>query len=188
MNIVVLRPLSFQMSNSAGEKSTLNNNESNNSNEGSEGNSTNEMATPFLADCSLTALKAPRETFSQRAGSPYSRNQGLPSKRTTSSSSSSSASSSISSSSSLLSSTSAVTESPSLPSPTVEDSTPPTSVEKAGGSVCLVVDDNQVNRDIVSRHLFHFKITHDLAASGQEAVELAKLHRYQFILMDISMP
>ena len=54
--------------------------------------------------------------------------------------------------------------------------------------MCLVVDDNQVNRDIVSRHLFHFKITHDLAASGQEAVELAKLHRYQFILMDISMP
>lgn len=52
----------------------------------------------------------------------------------------------------------------------------------------LVVEDNQINQLVVQEMLTKagHKIT--IANDGQEGVELAALHRYDIILMDVSMP
>ena len=52
----------------------------------------------------------------------------------------------------------------------------------------LIVDDNEDNRDVLSRRLQRkgFEVT--CAAGGQQAVELASSDRPDLILMDMNMP
>lgn len=54
--------------------------------------------------------------------------------------------------------------------------------------IILVVDDNEINREVAFEllSLYNFKI--DMAASGKEAIEKTKNNRYDLILMDIYMP
>lgn len=52
----------------------------------------------------------------------------------------------------------------------------------------LVVDDNQINRQLCKLQLEKFGLHVDAAESGAHAVELATLNPYQLILMDIQMP
>lgn len=70
---------------------------------------------------------------------------------------------------------------------------PLTNEPKAAGSdtkslKLLVVEDNDVNRLVVTRQLKHFGINPDIAVNGQEAVEKAEKNHYQIILMDCQMP
>jgi CheY-like chemotaxis protein len=52
----------------------------------------------------------------------------------------------------------------------------------------LVVDDNTTNLAFVKAMLSHQELEVDSAASGEEAIRLAKSNRYQLILMDIQLP
>ena len=52
----------------------------------------------------------------------------------------------------------------------------------------LVVDDNQVNRLVVSSLLAPFGAISVQANSGEEAIELASLQEFDLVLMDIAMP
>ncbi|KAJ3278944.1 hypothetical protein HDU76_009686, partial [Blyttiomyces sp. JEL0837] len=52
----------------------------------------------------------------------------------------------------------------------------------------LVVDDNDINRKILIKHLSRHGFTMDEAVNGSEAVKLAKVNEYGMILMDIEMP
>ncbi len=53
----------------------------------------------------------------------------------------------------------------------------------------LVVEDNHVNQVLIKRQLSKLGYQHDLATSGEEALELlAKPHAYELILMDCQMP
>ncbi|QMV44112.1 response regulator [Cohnella cholangitidis] len=52
----------------------------------------------------------------------------------------------------------------------------------------LLVEDNELNRDMLSRRLIRkgFKVI--VAEDGQQGVELATVHRPDLILMDMSLP
>ena len=52
----------------------------------------------------------------------------------------------------------------------------------------LVVDDNKTNLAFVKAMLSQQQFEVDTAASGAEAIQLAKSSRYQLILMDIQLP
>lgn len=52
----------------------------------------------------------------------------------------------------------------------------------------LVVDDNTVNQKIAGLHVTKAGFTFDLAANGQEAVDMFKKNQYALILMDCMMP
>ncbi len=52
----------------------------------------------------------------------------------------------------------------------------------------LVVDDNEVNRDLMGMYLNKLKLKFDFAINGAEAVELVKHKKYNMILMDYHMP
>jgi PAS domain S-box-containing protein len=52
----------------------------------------------------------------------------------------------------------------------------------------LVVDDHQPNRFVILKMLHRLGYLVDCAEDGFEAVELTRLHSYDFILMDIQMP
>ena len=52
----------------------------------------------------------------------------------------------------------------------------------------LIVDDQEDNRIVFSAIFIHYGYNVLLAANGQEAVEQAKLHRPDLILMDLHMP
>ncbi len=52
----------------------------------------------------------------------------------------------------------------------------------------LLVDDMEVNRLIFKKLVAPWKLTVDLAASGDEAIQAAKLHKYQMIILDQMMP
>lgn len=52
----------------------------------------------------------------------------------------------------------------------------------------LVVDDNQINRQLCKLQIEKFGLHVDAVDSGARAIELAKLNPYQLILMDIQMP
>lgn len=58
---------------------------------------------------------------------------------------------------------------------------------KAGLSL-LVVDDNDINRDLLLAMLTRLGHTADTAAGGQDAIDMALTTTYDAILMDISMP
>ena len=52
----------------------------------------------------------------------------------------------------------------------------------------LVVEDNEENRDMISRRLLRRGYTVIRAADGQEAVEMAARETPDLILMDVSLP
>ncbi|KAI8833194.1 CheY-like superfamily, partial [Chytridium lagenaria] len=52
----------------------------------------------------------------------------------------------------------------------------------------LIVDDNQLVRDISSRLLQRLNCNFDVAVDGMNALEKAFNNRYDLILMDIQMP
>ncbi|HSH05498.1 MAG TPA: adenylate/guanylate cyclase domain-containing protein [Anaerolineae bacterium] len=52
----------------------------------------------------------------------------------------------------------------------------------------LIVDDNQFNRHILSRHLLKMGYTYDMAANGQEALEQLAERPFDVVLLDIMMP
>lgn len=56
------------------------------------------------------------------------------------------------------------------------------------GARVLLVDDMEVNRLIFKKLVAPWKLTVDLAASGDEAIQAAKLHTYQMIILDQMMP
>ena len=52
----------------------------------------------------------------------------------------------------------------------------------------LVVDDDEMNRDMLSRRLLRKGYDVVLAVNGEEAIERAVAERPQLILMDLSLP
>lgn len=56
------------------------------------------------------------------------------------------------------------------------------------GARVLLVDDMEVNRLIFKKLVAPWKLTVDLAASGDEAIQAAKLHKYQMVILDQMMP
>lgn len=56
------------------------------------------------------------------------------------------------------------------------------------GARVLLVDDMEVNRVIFKKLVTPWKLTVDLAASGEEAIQAARLHEYQMIILDQMMP
>jgi adenylate cyclase len=63
----------------------------------------------------------------------------------------------------------------------------PSSVVEAGGNV-LVVDDNEVNRDVLSRRLHRQGHRVAMAAGGREALELLRAQPFDIVLLDLMMP
>lgn len=70
---------------------------------------------------------------------------------------------------------------PALPSPATKTDSP-------APLTLLVVDDNEINRDLLKAMLQRLGHTVSLAPGGQEAVDLAAQQAFDAILMDISMP
>ena len=56
------------------------------------------------------------------------------------------------------------------------------------GARVLLVDDMEVNRLIFKKLVAPWKLTVDLAASGDEAIQAAKIHSYQVVILDQMMP
>jgi len=52
----------------------------------------------------------------------------------------------------------------------------------------LLVEDNEMNRDMLSRRLIRKEFDVDFALDGQQAVEMAAATRPDLILMDLSLP
>jgi CheY-like chemotaxis protein/HPt (histidine-containing phosphotransfer) domain-containing protein len=75
-----------------------------------------------------------------------------------------------------------------VPAPAPAPAPAPDSADEAAALRILVAEDNDVNQDIAQRMLTSWGHTVDLAADGLEAVEAAKLVRYDVILMDVHMP
>ena len=55
-------------------------------------------------------------------------------------------------------------------------------------ALVLVVDDNEMNRDMLSRRLVRNGFTVAIAVDGQQGVEMATSERPDVILMDMSLP
>src|SRR5438477_5790638 len=58
----------------------------------------------------------------------------------------------------------------------------------AGTGTLLVVDDNELNRDMLSRRLRSRGYAVVTAEDGQQALDLVKAQRFDLILLDIMMP
>jgi adenylate cyclase len=56
------------------------------------------------------------------------------------------------------------------------------------GGVILIVDDNEGNRDVLSRRLLRDGSEVMLAESGQQALRMARRYEFDLILLDIMMP
>ena len=56
------------------------------------------------------------------------------------------------------------------------------------GRHLLIVDDNEINRRLFAAILQSAGMTWDAAGSGQAAVDMAAVNRYDLILMDLRMP
>lgn len=52
----------------------------------------------------------------------------------------------------------------------------------------LIVDDNDMNRDLLARHLQRLKHTSEQAVDGVQALELMRSRPYDVILLDLMMP
>ena len=52
----------------------------------------------------------------------------------------------------------------------------------------LLVEDNEMNRDMLSRRLKRRGFEVDLAVDGQQGIEMAQAGDYDLILMDMSLP
>jgi CheY-like chemotaxis protein len=60
-------------------------------------------------------------------------------------------------------------------------------MEKSNVSV-LVVDDNKINRDLLSRRLVNEEYIVHVASSGMDALKLLEVEKFDIILLDIRMP
>ena len=60
-------------------------------------------------------------------------------------------------------------------------------MELAQGSL-LVVDDNELNRDMLARRLARRGYTVAVAADGQQALQMLEAQQFDLILLDIMMP
>lgn len=58
---------------------------------------------------------------------------------------------------------------------------------QAQGTI-LVVDDNEMNRDLLSRHLKKQGYSAELAENGRKAFEIMKTRRFDLVLLDMMMP
>jgi CheY-like chemotaxis protein len=52
----------------------------------------------------------------------------------------------------------------------------------------LLVEDNEMNRDMLSRRLLRKGFEVEMAVDGAQGVEMAKVKPYDLILMDMSLP
>jgi PAS domain S-box-containing protein len=57
-----------------------------------------------------------------------------------------------------------------------------------GSIKLLVVEDNEINRLIINKHIKDWGFEHEEACNGVEAVEMITLNEYDVVLMDIEMP
>jgi len=57
-----------------------------------------------------------------------------------------------------------------------------------GRGYLLVVDDNEINRDILSRHLERQGHTVAVAENGRQALEMVSTHPFDLVLLDVMMP
>jgi len=55
-------------------------------------------------------------------------------------------------------------------------------------STLLLVEDNELNRDMLSRRLEKMNYDVLMAVNGQEGVEMARMYAPDLVLMDINMP
>jgi len=69
--------------------------------------------------------------------------------------------------------------------PLVEDGADSVSVERG---YLLVVDDNEMNRDTLSRHLERQGHTVAVAENGRQALGMVETHRFDLVLLDVMMP
>jgi CheY-like chemotaxis protein len=52
----------------------------------------------------------------------------------------------------------------------------------------LLVEDNEMNRDMLSRRLTRRGFTVEIATDGERGVEMARAGAYDLVLMDMSLP
>jgi two-component system, sensor histidine kinase and response regulator len=78
------------------------------------------------------------------------------------------------------------------PSPAPEPAERKTAAERTGGVTLglhvLVVDDNEINREVAVAMLEEFRCVVDTAEDGRDAVHKTAKHRYDVVLMDCQMP
>lgn len=51
----------------------------------------------------------------------------------------------------------------------------------------LIVDDNEINRDMLARRLHRRDFNISMAVNGREALSMIQLNRYDLILLDLSL-
>ncbi|WP_261816883.1 response regulator [Vibrio gallicus] len=61
-------------------------------------------------------------------------------------------------------------------------------INKLHGQKILLVEDNEFNQELVVGLLQPYGVDIDIAENGQQAIDKARQHHYQLILMDIQMP
>jgi len=74
------------------------------------------------------------------------------------------------------------------PSPAKQPSSPGSSAKAIRGGVVLVVDDDEGNRDVLSRRLLRDGCEVMLAETGRQALRMARRYDFDLILLDIMMP
>ncbi|NJN96650.1 MAG: response regulator [Anaerolineales bacterium] len=63
-----------------------------------------------------------------------------------------------------------------------------TLTETSRGGLLLVVDDNEMNRDMLSRRLLRQGHQIEMATNGREALAIITAHKFDLVLLDIMMP
>lgn len=58
----------------------------------------------------------------------------------------------------------------------------------SGGGDLLIVDDNEINRDLLTRHLQRQGHNVTVAENGRQALEIIQTHTFDLVLLDIMMP
>ena len=61
-------------------------------------------------------------------------------------------------------------------------------IQISGGGYLLIVDDNEINRDLLTRHLQRQGHNVTVAESGRQALEMIQTHTFDLVLLDIMMP
>jgi len=61
-------------------------------------------------------------------------------------------------------------------------------IQISGGGYLLIVDDNEINRDLLTRHLQRQGHNITVAENGRQALEIIQTHTFDLVLLDIMMP
>jgi len=61
-------------------------------------------------------------------------------------------------------------------------------VDRVRGARVLLVDDNEINREVAAGLLEDAQVSLDFATNGQEAVRMIEEHPYDIVFMDVQMP